>query len=147
MGNLICKCCSKEARWCGDGENACGTEGCDHIQCDHCGMHYSLELIEGSENPETHERARELVLAAYNAVQDHSMGSFIQPKLTGYRQLSEDEAMLMNEIKQKGVELGVLVEKLQRTDTLDQRWVAIGKTELQQGLMALIRSVAQPTTF
>jgi len=30
-------------------------------------MHYSLELVEGAENPETHERARELMLAAYNA--------------------------------------------------------------------------------
>lgn len=29
MGQLICKCCGKEARWCGDGENACGTDGCD----------------------------------------------------------------------------------------------------------------------
>ena len=66
MGQLICKCCGKEARWCGEGENACGTQGCDHIHCDHCGMHYSLELIPGAENSETHERARELMLAAYN---------------------------------------------------------------------------------
>ena len=67
MEQLICKCCGKTARWCGEGDNACGTTGCDHIHCDHCGMHYSLELIEGAENPETHERARELMLAAYNA--------------------------------------------------------------------------------
>ena len=66
MEQLICKCCGNPARWCGEGENACGTEGCDHIHCDHCGMHYSLELIPGAENPETHERARELMLAAYN---------------------------------------------------------------------------------
>lgn len=75
------------------------------------------------------------------------METFVQPKITGYRQLSEEEAALMNEIKQKGVELDELVKKLQDNDTLDQRWVHIGRTDLQTGLMALVRSVAQPTSF
>ena len=67
MEHLICKCCGKDARWCGDGEKACGVEHCAHIHCDHCGMHYSLEMIDDSEYPETYERARELMLDAYNA--------------------------------------------------------------------------------
>lgn len=71
----------------------------------------------------------------------------IQPKITGYRQLNESEAALMNEIKAKGVELGELVAKLRATEGLDQRWVSIGSTDLQTGLMALVRGVAQPTTF
>ena len=28
---MDCKCCGKEARWCGEGENKCGNEDCDHI--------------------------------------------------------------------------------------------------------------------
>ncbi len=75
------------------------------------------------------------------------METFTQPKITGYRQLNEQEAELMNEIKQKGVELGELVEKLKANGELDQRWVAIGTTDLQTGLMALVRSVARPTSF
>jgi len=75
------------------------------------------------------------------------MKTFIQPKITGYRQLSEADADLMNEIKSKGVELGDLVEKLKSIDSLDQRWVSIGATDLQTGLMALVRAVAQPTSF
>ncbi len=75
------------------------------------------------------------------------MDTFTQPKITGYRQLNEQEAELMNEIKAKGVELGALVDKLRTTPTLDQRWVSIGATDLQTGCMALVRSVAQPTTF
>ena len=75
------------------------------------------------------------------------METFTQPKITGYRQLSEQEAELMNEIKQKGVELGDLVAKLKGNSGLDQRWVAIGAADLQTGLMALVRSVAQPTSF
>ena len=75
------------------------------------------------------------------------METFIQPKITGYRQLTTEEAVLMNEIKAHGVALGILVDKLRATQGLDQRWVSIGATDLQTGLMALTRGVAQPTTF
>lgn len=72
---------------------------------------------------------------------------FVQPKITGYRQLGPEEAALMNEIKAKGEELRALVEKLRDNVEVDQRWVSIGATDLQTGLMALTRSVAKPTTF
>lgn len=85
------------------------------------------------------------------------MDTFTQPKITGYRQLSPEEAALMNEIKSLGVQCGELVFKLRahgdmnRKDDvaqpIDQRWVTIGATDLQTGLMALTRAVAQPTTF
>ena len=91
------------------------------------------------------------------------MELFQQPKITGYRQLSEAEAALMNEIKEHGERLGALVDKLRdhtgvcgesTTDEgcaavlcVDQRWVSIGATDLQTGLMALTRAVAKPTTF
>lgn len=75
------------------------------------------------------------------------METFQQPKITGYRQLSEAEAALMNEIKAQGVQLGALVERLGHTSDVDGRWLAIGATDLQTGLMALTRAVARPTTF
>lgn len=68
-------------------------------------------------------------------------------QIKGYRELNQAEIDLMNEIKVKGAELGALVAKLKQTDGLDQRWVSIGATDLQTGLMALTRSVAQPTFF
>lgn len=68
-------------------------------------------------------------------------------KITGYRDLSQKEIDLMNEVKAKGVELGELVDKLMATESVDKRWAAIGKTDLQTGMMALVRSIAQPTTF
>ena len=68
--------------------------------------------------------------------------------IKGYRELSEQEIALMNEIKQKASEVGELVDKLHSAGTmLDQRWVSIGTTDLQTGMMALVRAVAQPTTF
>lgn len=75
------------------------------------------------------------------------METFVQPKSTGCRQLNEAEAALMNEIKARGVELGELVDKLRKAEGIDQRWVSVGATDMQTGLMALTRSVAKPTTF
>ncbi len=68
-------------------------------------------------------------------------------KIKGYRELSQAEIDLMNKIKAKGTELGELVAELQATDGLDQRAIAIGKTELQTGTMWLVRGVAQPESF
>ena len=68
-------------------------------------------------------------------------------QIKGYRELNQNEINLMNVIKEKGEELGVLLEALQSTQYTDKRWVSIGKTHFQEGLMALTRSVAQPTFF
>ena len=68
-------------------------------------------------------------------------------QIKGYRELTQVEIDLMNEIKTKGAELGELVNKLRNTEGLDQRWVSIGATDFQTGLMALTRGVAQPTFF
>ncbi|WP_068086778.1 DUF7681 family protein [Polycladidibacter stylochi] len=68
-------------------------------------------------------------------------------KIKGYRELSQAEIDLMNEIKLKGKEIGDLVEKLSVADEIDKRWLAIGETNLQQGLMALTRSVTKPDFF
>ena len=83
-------------------------------------------------------------------------------KITGYRELEQHEIDLMNEIKAKGQELEALIDKLQEqaNDNLDEmsfdsmdihnetyRWISIGRTHLQQGLMALTRAVAKPEFF
>lgn len=67
--------------------------------------------------------------------------------IKGYRDLSEEEIALMNKIKLAGEGLGALVEELRSTGTLDQRWVSEGNTDLQKGIMSLVRSVARPTSF
>lgn len=68
-------------------------------------------------------------------------------KIVGYRDLKQADIDLMNEIKARGDELLELVEKLRNTPGIDSRWVNIGATDLQTGLMALTRAVAKPTTF
>ena len=68
-------------------------------------------------------------------------------QIKGYRELSQAEIDLMNKIKSKGAELGELVADLRAAPGLDQLWISIGATDLQTGLMALTRGVAQPTFF
>lgn len=85
---------------------------------------------------------------------------FLQPQITGYRQLSEAEVALMNEGKALAEKCGEYIAKLRthkdssrregdsrQEPALDQRWIAIGATDLQRGFMAVIRGIAQPTTF
>lgn len=76
--------------------------------------------------------------------------------IKGYRELSQAEIDLMNEIKEKGAEFEVLIKKLRDNQTAEQhgtpdgearRWISIGKTHFQQGLMALTRAVAKPEFF
>jgi hypothetical protein len=108
-------------------------------------------------------------------------------KISGYRELNQEEVDLMNRIKAKGTELLQLQAELagrlntdhevkrsdarrsmegkefngvpynEHTGASDEchefrrfvaaepmRWAAIGKTDIQTGIMALVRAVAQP---
>jgi predicted nuclease with TOPRIM domain len=70
--------------------------------------------------------------------------------IKGYKELSPEQIDLMNKIKEKGAEVGALVDELKDlrvNSALDQRWVSIGATHLQEGFMALTRSVAKPDFF
>ena len=68
-------------------------------------------------------------------------------KITGYRDLTQEEIDLVNDIKDVGGTLATLVSTLRANPNLDQRWVSIGATDLQTGLMALTRAVTRPTSF
>lgn len=67
--------------------------------------------------------------------------------IKGYRDLSQEEIDAMNRVKVAAESIRVLIDDLQQMPDLDKRWIAIGTTNLQQGFMALTRSIAQPTTF
>ena len=91
------------------------------------------------------------------------MDTFIQPKITGYRQLSTAEAELMNQAKELGSKFEILVAQLnsyyrsQRdaagaeetfriTNAEPARWLAMGRTDIQNGVMKIVRSIAQPAS-
>lgn len=92
-------------------------------------------------------------------------------KISGYRELSQVEIDLMNDIKKQGIALKEIIDRVNdylstQRDAVDHMpqeqqveeefrlndaepeiWVFHAKKELQSGLMSLTRSVAQPTFF
>ena len=68
-------------------------------------------------------------------------------QIKGYRELSQGEIDLMNAVKELAAEVGCLVAAIGESQDADKRWVSIAATELQQGFMALTRSIARPDFF
>jgi hypothetical protein len=68
-------------------------------------------------------------------------------KIMGYRDLSQAEIDAMNVIKGLAAQCGVIIGSLETDQGTDKRCVALAKTNLQQGFMWAVRSIAQPTGF
>lgn len=69
-------------------------------------------------------------------------------QIKGYRDLSQDEIDLMNELKaeeEKVAELYRKVADLTPGDNAAGRWASIGRTEIETGFMFLLKAVARPT--
>lgn len=72
-------------------------------------------------------------------------------KIKGYKELSQDEIDLMNKVKDLGNNIGTMIDQMEQGHyddmSFDTRWLAIARTQLQQGFMALTRSIAKPDFF
>ncbi|MCC7484552.1 MAG: hypothetical protein IT529_06140 [Burkholderiales bacterium] len=68
-------------------------------------------------------------------------------RISGYRDLTQREIDLINEVKAQGEALKAALDALTGDAEIDQRALAIARTEIQTGFMWLIRAIAQPTTF
>lgn len=67
--------------------------------------------------------------------------------IKGYRDLSQVEVEQINEVKDLAEKAKELVECMEGYHATDKRWVSIGKTHLQEGFSALVRSIAKPESF
>jgi uncharacterized Zn finger protein len=68
-------------------------------------------------------------------------------KISGYRELDQTEIDAMNQVKHMAASVGRLIDAMSSNPGIDQRWLAIGKTDLQKGFMSLTRSIAKPEFF
>ena len=74
-------------------------------------------------------------------------------KITGYRDLTQEEIDLMNESKALAEKVGEFIARLEkinvdaRSVVADVGWLITAKTDLQKGFMSLTRSIAKPSTF
>lgn len=67
-----------------------------------------------------------------------------QKKITGYRDLTQSEIDGMNSIKSLEADAGELFRQIGQIDGADPRLLALAKTNLQQGFMWFVRSIAKP---
>lgn len=72
--------------------------------------------------------------------------------IKGYRDLTEADIALINECKQKGAELAALIDRIEGGSVVseggpDRRAPNLARTNIQQGFMWLIRSIAKPGSF
>ena len=65
--------------------------------------------------------------------------------VAGYRPQSDTHVALVNGFKHKEEEVLRMLDKLKEDHTIDQRWLAIGRANLEQAFMAINRSVFKPT--
>lgn len=64
----------------------------------------------------------------------------------GHTQLNDGQLEFIKKIRAQGELIESLITELE-TSNADLRWVSIAKTDLQKGLMSLVRSVAKPEFF
>lgn len=74
-------------------------------------------------------------------------------KITGYRDLTQEEIDFMNESKALAVQVGEFIDRLEKANVekgavvADIGWLMTAKKDLQKGFMSLTRSIAKPSTF
>lgn len=66
------------------------------------------------------------------------------PPVLGYQPLTQSKLDMVNEHKQTEERLMRHLDAMKHMVMVDQRWLAIGRTHLEQAFMAINRSVFQP---
>ena len=67
--------------------------------------------------------------------------------ITGYRDLTQEEIDKINRIKEEGQILGNILLVMRTSKDIDQRWLSIAETHIQQGIMAAVRAITKPEGF
>ena len=64
--------------------------------------------------------------------------------VAGYRAQSQENVNLVNEMKRAEEATLRKLDEMKANPEIDQRWLAIGRTNLEQAFMAINRSVFKP---
>lgn len=64
--------------------------------------------------------------------------------VAGYKPQNEEAVKLVNENKYAEEAVLQLLDELAARDDVDKQWLAIGRTQIEQGFMAVNRAVFQP---
>ncbi|OJY36395.1 MAG: hypothetical protein BGP11_08415 [Rhodobacterales bacterium 65-51] len=64
--------------------------------------------------------------------------------VAGYRPQSSVNVARVNAVKQMEERLLRLLDELKADSEIDQRWLQIGRTSIEQGFMDVVRSIFKP---
>ena len=64
--------------------------------------------------------------------------------VAGYQPQSDEAILLVNLMKATEEKLLRALDDLAERDDVDKRWLAIGRTQIEQGFMAVNRSIFRP---
>lgn len=64
--------------------------------------------------------------------------------VAGYKPQNEEAVKLVNENKYAEEAVLQILDELAARDDVDKRWLAVGRTQIEQGFMAVNRAVFQP---
>lgn len=67
--------------------------------------------------------------------------------ISGYRELDAGEVAEMNKVKACAEQVRLVFHSVGQLPGVDQRAIAIARTEAQTAFMWAVRAIAQPTTF
>lgn len=76
------------------------------------------------------------------------MGSEVESKplpVLGYRPQSMDKLNLVNDNKRLEEQALKILDTLKDNPEVDQRWLAIGRTDLEKAFMSINRAIFKPT--
>lgn len=100
-------------------------------------------------NPENH--TDQWYVAERYFAENFGLASAAHAPVKGYKPMSPNQIATMNIIKGIGQNVGEVIETLADASAsdleIDHRFLAIAKTDLQKGFMALTRAVANPDFF
>lgn len=68
-------------------------------------------------------------------------------KISGYRELTQQDVDAMNAVKATAEGVRGVLDTLAKMPGIDKRALAIATTELQTGFMWAVRAIAQPQGF
>ena len=66
------------------------------------------------------------------------------PPIKGYQPISDERLSLVNENKVAEANLLAMLDQMSSRVDLDTRWLNIARTHIEQGFMALNRSILRP---
>jgi hypothetical protein len=71
-------------------------------------------------------------------------GEEMTNEIKGYVKQSSENVAKVNRLKEAEERILRIIDELNGDETVDKRWLATGKTEIEKGFMAVNRSVFQP---